>query len=109
MTLSDSESESWRTTLTGELTLLGSSWRTGMGEDLSPEWERSGRTRYLSERGLSLRGGGEALRSESESDTGLRGREAEEEERGAVQLWWTGEDLGLGRAVKPGRGLYLLE
>lgn len=34
----------------------------------------------LSVRGLRLRGGGEVLPSESESDTGLRGREAPEEE-----------------------------
>lgn len=59
----------------------------------------------LSGRGLSLRGGGEALRSESESDTGLRGREAEEEGREVVQLWTTGEDRGLGRVDTPDRAL----
>lgn len=41
----------------------------------------------LSRRGPSLRGGGEPSGSESDSDTGLRGREeVEEAETGAVQL-----------------------
>lgn len=59
----------------------------------------------LSRRGLSLRGGGEALRSESESDTGRRGRDAEEVGREVDQLWATGEDRGLGRVDTPDRDL----
>lgn len=106
---SDSDSESGGGTLTGELTLLGTSWRTRWGEALSPPMGRSGRTLYLvSGRGLSLRGGGEALRSESDSDTGRRGREALEECREVVQLGPTGEDWGFGRVDIPERDLYLL-
>lgn len=59
----------------------------------------------LSGRGLSLRGGGDALRSESESDTGLRGRDAEEVGREVDQVGTTGEDLGLGRVDTPDRDL----
>lgn len=58
----------------------------------------------LSRRGPSLRGGREPSGSESDSDTGLRGRE-EVEEAGAVQLRATGEDLGLGRVETPDRDL----
>lgn len=63
----------------------------------------------LSRRGLSLRGGGDTLRSESDSDTGLRGRDAEEEGRElgreVDQVGTTGEDLGLGRVDTPDRDL----
>lgn len=59
----------------------------------------------MSGRGLSLRGGGEALRSESDSDTGRRGREALEECREVVQLGPTGEDWGFGRVDIPERDL----
>lgn len=58
----------------------------------------------VSGRALSLCGGGEALRSESDSDTGLRGFEEEEEGRVKVQFC-TGEDRGFGRAANPGRAL----
>lgn len=82
-----------------------------MGEALSPGRGTSGRTLYLlSGRGLSLRRGGEVLRSESDSDTGLRGgREALEEAREVFQLGTRGEDRGLGRVDIPDRLLYLLE
>lgn len=59
----------------------------------------------LSGRGLSRRGGGEALRSESDSDTGLRGRDAEEVGREVDQLGTIGEDWGLGRVDTPDRVL----
>lgn len=63
----------------------------------------------LSRWGLSLRGCGDALRSESDSDTGLRGRDAEEvgRELGCEvdQVGTTGEDLGLGRVDTPERVL----
>lgn len=59
----------------------------------------------LSRRGLALTGGGEALRSESDSDTGLRGREAEEVGRELVQLGSAGEDRGLGSVDIPERDL----
>lgn len=55
--------------------------------------------------GLSLRGGGEALRSESDSDTGLRGREGEAAGREVDQLGNTGEDRGSGRVDTPDRDL----
>lgn len=45
------------------------------------------------------------LRSESESDTGLRGRDAEEVGREVDQVGTTGEDLGLGRVDTPDRDL----
>lgn len=60
----------------------------------------------LSAWGLPLRGGGGPSRSESESDTGRRGREAEEEGRDVVHLGGTGDDRGLGRVDIPDRGLY---
>lgn len=60
----------------------------------------------LSMRGLFLRGSGDALRSESDSDTGLRGREAEEEGRDVVQFGTMGDDRGLGRVDIPDRGLH---
>lgn len=55
----------------------------------------------LSRCGLCLAGGGEALRSESESETGLRGLEAEDDGRELVQFWSTGEERGLGRVDIP--------
>lgn len=86
-----------------------------MGEALSvPGWGRSGSTLYLEwssvTRELSpLLGGGEALRSESDSDTTLRVRKAEEgrEGRGAAQSRTAGEALGLGSMDSPERVLYL--
>lgn len=45
------------------------------------------------------------LRSESDSDTGLRGLEAEDEGREPDQFWMAGEDLGLGRMDTPERVL----
>lgn len=120
------------------MTLLGGSGRTVMGDLLGKELCRSGRTLReiirkmhvqknkllflearrervcphlyrLSRWGLSLRGGGDTLRSESESDTGLRGRDAEEvgreAGREADQVGPTGEDLGLGRVDTPERDL----
>lgn len=63
----------------------------------------------LSRRGLSLRGGGDALRSESDSDTGLRGLDAEEVGRELGRevdhVGTTGEDLGLGSVDTPDRDL----
>lgn len=79
-----------------------------MEESLKPKRDRSGRTLYLeSGRGLALLGGGDVLRSESDSDTGLRGLEAEDEGRELVQFCRAGEDLGLGRVDIPDRVLYL--
>lgn len=69
-------------------------------------WDKSYPYLYLlSGRGLSLRGGGEALRSESDSDTGLRGRDAEEVGCEVDHLGTTGEDWGLGRVDTPDRDL----
>lgn len=88
-----------------------------MGEALSVlGWGRLGSTLYLEwssvTRELSpLLGGGEALRSESDSDTTLRGPKVEEEgreERGVTQSKTAGEALGLGRVDSPERVLYLL-
>lgn len=45
------------------------------------------------------------LRSESDSDTGLRGREAEEVGRDVDQVGTTGEDRGFGRVDTPDRDL----
>lgn len=45
------------------------------------------------------------LRSESDSDTGLRGLEAEEVGREVVQVGTTGEDRGFGRVDTPDRDL----
>lgn len=45
------------------------------------------------------------LWSESESDTGLRGREAEEVGRDVDQVGATGEDRGFGRVDTPDRDL----
>lgn len=45
------------------------------------------------------------LWSESESDTGLRGREAEEAGRDVDQVGTTGEDRGFGRVDMPDRDL----
>lgn len=45
------------------------------------------------------------LRSESESDTGRRGREAEESGRDVDQVGSKGEDLGFGRVDIPDRDL----
>lgn len=106
-----------------------------MGELLVPAWGRSGRTlrgeeeRQLGRvwRGaetapncwpggglvllrpylylLSAWGGGVTLRSESDSDTGLRGREAEEVGRDVDQVATTGEDRGFGSVDTPDRDL----
>lgn len=57
----------------------------------------------VSGRGLSLRGRGDTLRSESDSETGLRGRDAEEVGRLVGQLWAAGADRGLGRVDIPDR------
>lgn len=116
-------------TLTGELTLLGGSERTVMGEFLIPAWGRSGRTLWWGGRFdssdvsgetssswrrsdlfpylylLSAWDGGVTLRSESESDTGLRGREAEEVGRDVDQVGTTGEDRGFGSVDTPDRDL----
>lgn len=54
---------------------------------------------------LSAWGGGVTLRSESDSDTGLRGREAEEVGRDVDQVGTTGEDRGLGSVDTPDRDL----
>lgn len=45
------------------------------------------------------------LWSESDSDTGLRGREAEEVGRDVDQVGATGEDRGFGRVDTPDRDL----
>lgn len=45
------------------------------------------------------------LWSESDSDTGLRGREAEEAGRDVDQVGTTGEDRGFGRVDMPDRDL----
>lgn len=45
------------------------------------------------------------LRSESDSDTGLRGREAEEVGRDVDQVGTTGEDRGFGSVDTPDRDL----
>lgn len=45
------------------------------------------------------------LRSESDSDTGLRGREAEEVGRDVDQVGITGEDRGFGSVDTPDRDL----
>lgn len=49
--------------------------------------------------------GGVTLRSESDSDTGLRGREAEEVGRDVDQVGTTGEDRGFGSVDTPDRDL----
>lgn len=54
---------------------------------------------------LSVWGGGVTLRSESDSDTGLRGREAEEVGRDVDQVGTTGEDRGFGSVDTPDRDL----
>lgn len=104
-----------------------------MGEFLIPAWGRSGRTLrgegsatvgtgeeskpFLTVAGgglmlpcpylylLSAWGGGVTLRSESDSDTGLRGREAEEVGRDVDQVGTTGEDRGFGSVDTPDRDL----
>lgn len=72
----------------------------------------SGRTLYLmwllSAFGLLRLGEGETLLSESDSETGLRGRDPEED-CGAFQLPGTGEARGLGSVETPDRTLYLSE
>lgn len=59
----------------------------------------------MSGRGPSLRGGGEVLRSESDADTGRRGREAEDGAREVFQLGTRGEDRGFGMLDMPDRVL----
>lgn len=54
-------------------------------------------------------GGGEGLRSESESETGLRGRDEVEGGRSRVQEGVMVPVLGLGNVETPDRLLYLLE
>ena len=55
-------------------------------------------------RGLSgLMRGGEALRSESDSETGLRGLEAAEEVRGGAHFCAMGEERGSGSTDRPER------
>lgn len=69
-------------------------------EAFIPGGGRSGSTLYLEL--FSDLGGGEALRSESDSETALRGREAVE----GFQFWVTGEARGFGSVEIPERTLY---
>lgn len=83
------------------------SW-DGSGEELNPFPKVAGGGMMLLRPYLYLLsawGGGVSLRSESDSDTGLRGREAEEVGRDVDQVGTTGEDRGFGSVDTPDRDL----